>query len=155
MGKVIIKIIGIITKIQKNKYNTKLHITTDSPFDNSLIYKNSNENPTTIKKKILGVDKSMLQKLYNLNIDEDVDEVKLNTPIYYIYDKEYKRKNMYIKFNLSKKFNVQENSIGKEIIIYASYSTYNFNDKENKAIKIRGWKFQIKNILAHRLQKII
>lgn len=147
MGKVIIKIIGIITKIQKNKYNTKLHITTDSPFDNSLIYKNSNENPTTIKKKILGVDKSMLQKLYNLNIDEDVDEVKLNTPIYYIYDKEYKRKNMYIKFNLSKKFNVQENSIGKEIIIYASYSTYNFNDKENKAIKIRGWKFQIKNIL--------
>ena len=147
MGKVIIKIIGIITKIQKNKYNTKLHITTDSPFDNSLIYKNSNENHTTIKKKILGVDKSMLQKLYNLNIDEDVDEVKLNTPIYYIYDKEYKRKNMYIKFNLSKKFNVQENSIGKEIIIYASYSTYNFNDKENKAIKIRGWKFQIKNIL--------
>ena len=147
MGKVIIKIIGIITKIQKNKYNTKLHITTDSPFDNSLIYKNSNENPTTIKKKILRVDKSMLQKLYNLNIDEDVDEVKLNTPIYYIYDKEYKRKNMYIKFNLSKKFNVQENSIGKEIIIYASYSTYNFNDKENKAIKIRGWKFQIKNIL--------
>ena len=92
MGKVIIKIIGIITKIQKNKYNTKLHITTDSPFDNSLIYKNSNENPTTIKKKMLGVDKSMLQKLYNLNIDEDVDEVKLNTPIYYIYDKEYKRK---------------------------------------------------------------
>lgn len=147
MGKVIIKIIGIITKIQKNKYNTKLHITTDSPFDNSLIYKNSNENPTTIKKKILRVDKSMLQKLYNLNIDEDVDEVKLNTPIYYIYDKEYKRKNMYIKFNLSKKFNVQENSIGKEIIIYASYSTYNFNDKVDKSIKIRGWKFQIKNIL--------
>ena len=139
MGKVIIKIIGIITKLQKFNSSTTIHINTVLPCDNSLT--------PNIQKKVLEVNKIMLKKLYNFNIDEDIDEIKLNTPIYYIYDKEYKKKNMFIKFKLPKRFKLQDDSIGKKITIYASYSTYNFNDKTDKSIKIRGWGFQIKNIL--------
>ena len=96
-----------------------------------------------------------MKKLYRIEYDDNIRQIKTNKPFYY-----NKTKNLIVVFNIPNCLSdvsglsklVTENMYGFMVKVKSSSQYYNFTDKNNNNIKIRGWKLKMKSINVLKIE---